>query len=131
MQVDHFALVVPEIEPAIQLFTGALGGSVTTRKRIEAKMIDVAFIDIGGSSFEIIAPWGPGTNYFDFLTAHGPGFHHVAFRVDELGETMEHLLEAGVHPDGPADGTGTGRAVQWLKPADTLGAVMQLIHFQK
>jgi methylmalonyl-CoA epimerase len=126
LKIDHLALVVTDLDQALKLFLTALGGQIKSRERIEAKKIEVSFVEVGGTSFEIIAPWGPGTNFYEYLVAHGPGFHHVAFAVPDLEGVMGSLLEVGVHPDGPP--VGDKRVVQWLRPEDTLGAVMQLIY---
>lgn len=128
MRIDHLGIVVENLDEALHFFTVTLKATVLSCERnAGGRPLDIAFVETGGTMYELMHPNGPGTKFFTYLQEHGPGMHHIAFVVDELDQTTKQLTEVGVRLDGEAQGNDH-RVLQWLDPKTTLGVGMQLIH---
>jgi hypothetical protein len=68
-------------------FTRAKGEADPARVRYLGKPTNVslgmAFADLRGIELEIIQPLNEHNLYTDFLEQHGPGLHHVGFKIPE------------------------------------------------
>jgi catechol 2,3-dioxygenase-like lactoylglutathione lyase family enzyme len=60
-----------------------------------------------------------------FLDRHGPGAHHITFKVPDLGDALGALGRAGVAP-ARVDRSNPGWQEAFLFPADAWGIVVQL-----
>src|SRR3990172_4107073 len=82
--LDHVAFGVPEVDAVAPFLVGELGG------RPYEGGPGLGFLwwqwsFAGGGRVEVIAPHGPPGGFVHrFLERHGPGVHHVTFKVPEL-----------------------------------------------
>jgi methylmalonyl-CoA/ethylmalonyl-CoA epimerase len=62
-----------------------------------------------------------------FLEKKGQGFHHVAFRVENIEEALEELKEKGIKliDEKPRKGAG-GARIAFLHPKATNGVLVEL-----
>ena len=51
---------------------------------------------VGSSRIELLSPTGDDTPVGRFLANRGPGMHHVAYEVDDVGATLAGLARDGV-----------------------------------
>ncbi len=72
---------------------GFTPGDVT---RVESQNVDIVPIRAGESWIEILAPLDLDSGIGRFLASRGPGFHHVAYVVDDLTGTLAALAARGV-----------------------------------
>ena len=49
---------------------------------------------VGSSRVELLAPLGEDTPVGRFLASRGPGMHHVAYEVDDVGAALDALAGA-------------------------------------
>lgn len=87
----------------------------------------------GALGFEILQPIGENSVWKDWLDAHGPSIHHVAFRVTDSDNVakeferhgytvMQQGFFTGAHPNGGHRGMYT-----YLNTAKALGATFELL----
>ena len=50
---------------------------------------------VGSSRIELLSPTGDDTPVGRFLANRGPGMHHVAYEVDDVGATLAGLARDG------------------------------------
>ena len=50
---------------------------------------------VGAGRVELLAPLGDETPVGKFLAKRGPGMHHVAYEVDDVGSALAGLQHAG------------------------------------
>ena len=63
---------------------------------------------VGAGRVELLASLGPETPVGKFLAKRGPGMHHVAFEVDDVGAELERLAAGGAELiDERARGAGS------------------------
>ncbi|MEX1158802.1 MAG: VOC family protein [Thermomicrobiales bacterium] len=93
--IHHIGVVVEDIDTAIEAYRklGFSGGEVS---RVAEQGVDIAALRAGESWIEILAPLDRESGVGRFLSSRGPGFHHVAYLVDDLAGTLDRLADAGV-----------------------------------
>lgn len=93
--IHHIGVVVENIDVAVEEYRtlGFTGGDKT---RVEAQNVEIAALRAGESWVEILSPIDRDSGIGRFLASRGPGFHHIAYLVDDLAGTLDALAEAGV-----------------------------------
>ncbi len=126
MKLDHVAVAVEHWEQAWPLYVSELGG------RWASGGLNVGFAPAqlsyaNGAKIEVLQPHAPDANPFlrRFLDQHGPGPHHVTFKVPDLASALEALRDAGLHP------VGVNMSMPWwmeafIHPREGTGIVIQL-----
>lgn len=122
--LDHVALAVRDLGDACRLFELLSGVTCSPTEEIPDQGVNVRFV----GSMELLEPRGPDTPVGRFLERRGPGLHHVAYRVDDLGSELARLREAGVEliDDEPRPGA-RGHLVAFLHPRSTGGVLVELV----
>jgi len=97
--IDHVAVAVPRWSDAWPRYVGQLGG------RWYAGGANVGFAPCqlrfaNDARLELLAPHEPHANPFlqRYLDRHGPGPHHVTFKVGDLTSVLEAMAGAGWEP---------------------------------
>ncbi|MHB1007592.1 MAG: VOC family protein [Chloroflexota bacterium] len=92
--VHHVALVVPNVDAAVDLFQNKFQLKLLRRETIASSNMELAILAAGATHVEIMQPIKPEGNLQAFLDKHGPGVQHVSFAVHDLdGETPGLLAE--------------------------------------
>ncbi len=98
IDLDHVALAVPDVQPHLDTVVGELGG------KVRGGGTSVGFramqVVLGNMSIELIEPYATDQNDFmdRFLDRHGPGPHHLTFKVPDLAAEIERLRSLGYPP---------------------------------
>ena len=93
--IHHIGIVTDDLDAAIAAYR-ALGYRPGDVVRVESQNVDIVPILAGESWIEILAPIDHDTGIGRFLASRGPGFHHVAYLVDDLAGTLCTLGDRGV-----------------------------------
>ena len=82
---------------------------------------------MGESEVELLESTAPDGPVAKFLEKKGQGFHHVAFRVENIEEALEELKEKGIKliDEKPRKGAG-GARIAFLHPKATNGVLVEL-----
>jgi methylmalonyl-CoA/ethylmalonyl-CoA epimerase len=94
--VDHVAIAVPEIEPALKVWRDLLGWNLVHVERVDEQGADTARLEIGPHCVELVAPIGPDSPIGKFLAKRGPGLHHVCLKTNDVAGLLADLEKAGV-----------------------------------
>src|SRR6058998_3825918 len=94
--IDHVGVAVEDIDSALALYRDALGMPLVHRETVSAQGVDAALLDVGDSHVELLQPLGPETAVGKFLARRGPGLHHVAYRVQDIEQTLDDLKASGM-----------------------------------
>ena len=88
---------------------------------------DISLAYSGDMQLELIRPVSGDSIYTEFLSASGPGLHHVCYRVDDIRATLAALKAAGVRliDEEPRVGAG-GHLVAFVHPSATGGVLVEL-----
>jgi methylmalonyl-CoA/ethylmalonyl-CoA epimerase len=93
--VHHVGIAVTDLEEAVSTYTLLLGGTLEHRDLVPEQGVDAASILLGDSRIELLAPTGDDTPVGRFLAKRGPGMHHIAYEVDDVGAALAELAAAG------------------------------------
>jgi methylmalonyl-CoA/ethylmalonyl-CoA epimerase len=94
--VDHIGFVVADVEQAIAFYGEAFGLTEWERIAQPERHADIAAARLGGALIELIAPTSDAAAFAKFLREKGPGMHHIAYRVDDIGAALAELSARGV-----------------------------------
>jgi methylmalonyl-CoA/ethylmalonyl-CoA epimerase len=83
--------------------------------------------DGAGMPIELLEPWAVDQNDFlaRFLARHGPGAHHLTFKVPDLAAALARLTASGFHPVN-VDMSDPEWKEAFLLPREAHGTVVQL-----
>jgi hypothetical protein len=76
----------------------------------------------------LLGALGPETPVGRFLDRRGPGVHHVAYRVERVGDALEHLRAEGVRliDEEPRPGS-RGTTIAFVHPEGMGGVLVELV----
>lgn len=85
--IDHVAIAAPSIDETLTLFRDGLGAEFVSDEHDKQLGIRFVLLRFPGLHLELMAPLRPDSVLQKDLDAHGPGFHHMAFEVDDRRST--------------------------------------------
>lgn len=126
-RIDHVAIVVEEIETALDFWRDGLGLELTHVEEVPDQESVVAFLPMGNSEVELVEPTTETSGVARFLNKRGPGIHHICFEVDDIEACLEHLKtrEVRLINSEPIIGTG-GKRIAFIHPESTHGVLVEL-----
>ena len=127
-EIDHIAIAVENLDEAIALYEKTLGLAVTHRECVAGSGVDTATFRIGGTSIELVAGTTPDSAIGKFVQAHGPGIHHIAFAVDDIGKAIAALEATGLQMIDKTPRRGKeGSLVAFIHPKSTQKILYELV----
>jgi methylmalonyl-CoA epimerase len=126
--VHHLGIAVPDLEEALATYVHLFGGTLEHRQLIEEQGVNAASVMVGGARIELLAPTGPDTPVGKFLAKRGPGMHHIAYEVDDVGAELRRLAADGVNliDERPRRGL-FGLEVAFIHPDAVHGVLAELV----
>jgi len=127
-KIDHVGVAVDDIDAALGLYRDSLGMPLVHRETVTEQGVEGALLDVGDGHVELLQPLGPETAVAKFLSRHGPGLHHVAYRVDDVDATLGKLAAAGLRLIDERARTGIrGSKVAFVHPSSTGGVLIEIV----
>jgi methylmalonyl-CoA epimerase len=131
LEIDHLGIAVRSLDEGLAFYAGLLGMTLTLRETVEAEKVHVALLPAGTSSgsprIELLEAAAPDSTIAKFIDKRGPGLHHIALRVDDLGSTVDRLRAAGARLlNEPRAGAG-GHTYVFVHPQSAGGVLLELI----
>lgn len=125
-QIDHLGIAVHSLEESVAYYEKALGLKCQAREEVKSQKVRTAFFQTGEVHLELLEPTAPDSPIARFLEKNGEGIHHIAFRVDHIGEQLERAARAGVKliHEVPIEGAGD-KQVAFLHPKSTHGVLTE------
>ena len=94
--IDHVGIAVVDLEASVTEYTRLLGVAPVHRERVlDDQGVDEVLFAAGSSFIQLLGALGPDTPVGRFLSARGPGLHHVAYRVGDIEAALAHLRVEG------------------------------------
>ncbi len=127
VRVAHIGIAVRDLDEALRLYHDALGLPLHGRETVESDRVNVAFLPVGDTEVELLEATDPESPVARFIERRGEGIHHVAFEVEDVGETLKVLRERGFRllDETPRTGAG-GVQVAFVHPRSTNGVLIEL-----
>ena len=125
-RLDHVGIAVEDIDSASEIYVN-LGLSSVWRETVENQGVEVMFLQVGESQIELLTPLHDDSLIAKFLKRRGPGLHHIAFRVENIREVLDHCIAKGIAPIDAEPRRGAGNClVAFLHPKSTNGVLIEL-----
>ena len=126
--IDHVGIAVADLEAALALHERTYGMRVVHRESVGDQGVEAVLLHAGDSHVELLRPLAEDTPVGRFLSARGPGLHHVAYRVADLEVALARLKRQGVRLIDERPRTGMrGSQVAFLHPSATAGVLTELV----
>ena len=128
LNVHHVGIAVADLDASIEQYAALFGARLEHRETVEIQGVEAASLHVGSSRLELLRPLGPDTPVGRFLAKRGPGLHHVAFEVTDLGAELRRLRAEGVHLIDETPRRGLfGLQVAFVHPEATGGVLAELV----
>jgi methylmalonyl-CoA/ethylmalonyl-CoA epimerase len=126
--IHHVGVAVADLDEAVQTYERVLGARLEHRERVEDQGVEAASMQVGDGRVELLAALGEDTPVGRFLARRGPGMHHVAYEVDDLGAALTDLTRQGVELIDPEPRQGMfGLEVAFIDPESVHGVLSEVV----
>ncbi len=126
--IHHVGVAVADLDEAVDRYQRLFGAELEHRETVEEQGVEAASMRVGDGRVELLASLGPDTPVGKFLAKRGPGMHHVAFEVADVGAELERLAEDGADLIDEAPRLGLfGLEVAFIHPDATGGVLAELV----
>jgi len=126
--IHHLGIAVDDLDEAVHTYERLFGGRVEHRARVDEQGVEAASVLVGESRVELLAALGAETPVGRFLAGRGPGMHHVAYEVADVGAELDRLAADGVElvDSRPRHGL-FGLEVAFVHPDAVHGVLSELV----
>ncbi len=126
--IHHLGVAVEDVAGAAALYARLFGAELERREELPDQGVDVASLRVGDSHIELLSPLADDTPVGRFLAGRGPGMHHVAFAVEDVGAELARLRADGAElvDDEPRPGA-FGTTVAFVHPHAAGGVLAELV----
>ena len=127
-RISHLGLAVKDLDAAIRLYEQVFGLKIAHRWVAEVDRMEAASFHIGELEIELMQPLEDDSPIGKFIARRGEGIHHIAYKVDDVGEALRLAGEEGVETiDKEPRPGGDGRTlIGFLHPRGTFGVLTEL-----
>ena len=126
--LDHVGIAVASLDESLPPWESLAGASGSGRERVESQGVEVIFLGSGAGRVELLAPTRPDSPIARFLERHGPGMHHLCYRVPDLRAALAlHEAEGFRLIDREPRAGAHGHLVAFLHPRSTGGTLIELL----
>lgn len=124
--LDHVALLVPNTEEALAIWRDRVGLQVLYSEVVNDGAVRLTHLDLGNTQLQLVEPLQPDHPLHRWLQQHGPGLHHLCFRVDDVGQALVDLPVQNL-PTAKAAHQGTqGKRALFLDAAASQGVQLEV-----
>jgi methylmalonyl-CoA epimerase len=126
--IHHVGVAVADLDAAVATYEQLFGAEVELRETLEDQGVDAVLMRVGHGRLELLASRGPETEVGRFLDRRGPGMHHVAFEVADVGQELARLAAGGTELIDVRPRVGLmGKQVAFVHPHATGGVLAELV----
>ena len=127
--LNHIAIVVPDLGKAVAVYRDALGAKVSVPVDLPEHGVRVVFIELINAKIELLLPIGADSPIAKFLERNPDGgMHHICYEVEDLIDAKEKCISQGLRVLGSGEPKvgAHGKPVIFLHPKDLCGTLIEL-----
>jgi len=124
-RLAHVGVAVAGLDAAVAFYRDVLGFVPHPPERADGAT--VVSLTAGGAEVELLSSDDPASPIGRYVARHGPGIHHLCFRVADLEAALARCRAAGYRliDEAPRPGAD-GRRVAFVHPKSTAGILLEL-----
>lgn len=128
IEIDHIGIALHSINNALSFYQKLLEVEKSGEEILEERGIKVAFLYVNDVRIELMEPIREDSEISNFLQKRGEGFHHIAYKVDDIEKVFEKSQELGYRTlsDKPTIGA-EGNLVFFLHPKSANGILTEFV----
>ncbi|MFO7670685.1 MAG: methylmalonyl-CoA epimerase [Bacteroidales bacterium] len=125
-RIEHIGIAVANLDESIRYYEKVLGLECYAIEEVADQKVRTAFFRVGDTKIELLESTDPEGPIGKFIEKKGPGFHHLAFAMDNVGESLNHARKMGVKliDELPRKGA-EGLKIGFLHPKSTFGVLTE------
>ncbi|MGZ4257784.1 MAG: methylmalonyl-CoA epimerase [Gaiellaceae bacterium] len=126
--IHHLGVAVLDLDEAVATYERLFGAELEHRETVQEQGVEAASLRVGSDRVELLASLGEDTPVGKFLAKRGPGMHHVAYEVDDVGEALDELAAQGAEliDERPRQGL-FGLEVAFVHPDSVHGVLAEVV----
>ena len=126
--IHHLGVAVDDLDQALSTYERLFGARLEHRETVSDQGVEAACLRIGADRVELLTALGDDTPVGKFLTSRGPGMHHVAFEVADVGAALDELAANGAEliDERPRRGL-FGLEVAFVHPDTAHGVLAEIV----
>ena len=126
--IHHLGVAVEDLDSALSTYERLFGARLERRETVPDQGVEAASLRIGSDRVELLASLGDDTPVGKFLANRGPGMHHVAYEVDDVGAALRELAADGAEliDERPRHGL-FGLEVAFVHPDAVHGVLSEIV----
>jgi methylmalonyl-CoA epimerase len=126
--IHHLGVAVEDLDEALSTYERLFGARLEHRETVPDQGVEAASLWIGADRVELLAPLGDETPVGKFLASRGPGMHHVAYEVADVGTALDELSANGAEliDESPRRGL-FGLEVAFVHPDAAQGVLAEIV----
>jgi methylmalonyl-CoA/ethylmalonyl-CoA epimerase len=126
--IHHLGVAVADLDEAVATYERLLGARLEHRELVPDQGVEAASLRVGEGRVELLASLGEETPVGKFLAKRGPGMHHVAYEVENVGEALGELAAKGAEliDERPRRGM-FGLEVAFVHPDSMHGVLAEIV----
>ena len=124
--IDHIGIAVNSIEESRKYYEEVLGLECYKIEEVADQKVKTAFFKIGEVKIELLEATSPDSPVAKFLEKNKPGFHHIAYFVENVDEALSDSSAKGVQLIDQKSRKGAdGMNIGFLHPKTTEGLLTE------
>jgi methylmalonyl-CoA epimerase len=126
--IHHLGVAVADLDEAVATYERLFGARLEHRESVPDQGVEAASMRVGEGRVELLASLGDETPVGKFLAKRGPGMHHVAYEVADVGEALGELASQGAEliDERPRRGL-FGLEVAFVHPDAVHGVLAEIV----
>ena len=126
--IHHLGVAVEDLDEAVTTYERIFGARLEHRETVLDQGVEAALLRVGDGRVELLASLGEETPVGRFLAKRGPGMHHVAYEVEDVGEALGELSAQGAEliDEQPRQGM-FGLEVAFVHPDSMHGVLAEIV----
>lgn len=124
--IEHIGIAVANLDESISYYEKVLGLECYAIEEVADQKVRTAFFKVGDTKIELLESTDPEGPIGKFIEKKGPGIHHLAFAMENVGEALNHARDEGVRliDEQPRKGA-EGLKIGFLHPKSTHGVLTE------
>ena len=127
-RIHHVGVAVADLDESIRMYESAFGAELVHRATSETEGLEAALLRTGSGEVELMRATRDDSPVGKFLAKRGPGLHHVAYAVADIGQALADARAAGIELIDAEPRIGlNGRRIAFLHPKSMGGVLTELV----